>query len=84
MSDTAATTETSTAPVDLNINDIQNALRVIDFACDQGAFKGWDTISQVAQVRGRLVAFLQSVAPAPAEGEAEPEAAPAPDAPPAA
>lgn len=38
--------------------DIQNALKVIDFACDQGAFKGWSTIEQVQVVRTKLAAFV--------------------------
>lgn len=42
----------------LGLVDIQNALKVIDFACDQGAFKGWSTIEQVQAVRTKLAAFV--------------------------
>lgn len=42
----------------LGLVDIQNALKVIDFACDQGAFKGWSTIEQVQLVRTKLAAFV--------------------------
>ena len=41
----------------LGIQDIQNAVRIIDYAADQGAFKGWQTIEQVQNVRNRLAAF---------------------------
>lgn len=53
------TTVTSDATdVTLSLNDIQNAVKVIDFAADQGAFKGWATIEQVLVVRSRLNNFL--------------------------
>ena len=42
----------------LGIQDIQNALRIIDFAAEQGAFKGWSTINQVLAVRTRLEEFV--------------------------
>lgn len=44
--------------VNLTLTDIQNAVKVIDFAADQGAFKGWPTIEQVLIVRNRLTAFV--------------------------
>lgn len=44
--------------VNLTLNDIQNAVKVIDFAAEQGAFKGWGTIEQVLIVRNRLTAFV--------------------------
>jgi hypothetical protein len=74
MSDTIATTDTN--DLSLSLTDIQNALQVIDFAADQGAFKGWATIQQVLSVRNRLNAFLDAAAAAsaPAEGEAAVEA----------
>ena len=59
----------------LNIADIQNVIRVIDYACDQGAFKGWTTIEQVLLVRNRLNDFVLAVSPPeeskPEEVEAE-------------
>lgn len=57
MSDIA--TETPAADgLQLSFQDIQNALQVIDFACEQGAFKGWKTIEQVLSVRNRLDSFV--------------------------
>jgi len=56
----------SNAPMDganLSVSDIQNAIRVIDYACDQGAFKGWNTIEQVMIVRNRMNEFLKAVVP---------------------
>jgi len=42
----------------LGIQDIKNALSVIDYAAEQGAFKGWSTIEQVLAVRNRLNNFV--------------------------
>jgi len=42
----------------LGIQDIKNALSVIDHAAEQGAFKGWNTIEQVMAVRARLSNFV--------------------------
>lgn len=61
-----STTEEPTGP-SLGIVDVRNAVNVIDFACEQGAFKGWKTIVQVQEVRNRLVTFLEAVAPAQTE-----------------
>lgn len=47
----------------LNIADIQNAIRIIDYAADQGAFKGWNTIEQVLIVRNRMNEFLKATQP---------------------
>jgi hypothetical protein len=47
----------------LSVADIQNAIRVIDYAAEQGAFKGWGTIEQVLAVRNRMNEFLKAVAP---------------------
>jgi hypothetical protein len=55
-------TQPETAP-NLSIADIQNAIRVIDYAAEQGAFKGWNTIEQVLVVRNKLNDFLKVVAP---------------------
>lgn len=55
----------------IGIADLQNAVKIIDYACDQGAFKGWQVIEQVVSVREKLVAFLAAAAPAtPAEAPA--------------
>lgn len=47
----------------LSVSDIMNTVKIIDFACEQGAFKGWTTLENVARVRARLLAFIQNVAP---------------------
>lgn len=76
-----------TNDVVLSLADIQNAVKVIDFAADQGAFKGWQTIEQVLVVRSRLNNFIaaaqaqQTSTDAPEASEAT-DAAPAEAAPP--
>lgn len=75
----ATATPESTAPV-IQITDLQNAVQIIDYACEQGAFKGWKVIEQVIAVREKLAAFLAAAAPAPAPAEeapAKPAAKPA-------
>ena len=57
----------------LTLTDIQDAIQIIDFAADQGAFRGWDTIQKVFRNRTRLKAFVDAIAPAT---EAPEEAAP--------
>jgi hypothetical protein len=47
--------------VTLNFGDIENAVKAIDFACEQGAYKGWTTINEVSAIRNRLVLFLRNV-----------------------
>jgi hypothetical protein len=71
----------------LSLTDIENALKIIDYAADAGAFRGWEVINQVLMVRQHLAAFLAAAqaAQAAAEAEAAPattdDAAPAADAP---
>jgi hypothetical protein len=43
----------------LEIQDIANALKVIDYAADQGAYKSWDTIEKVLSVRNKIAAFVE-------------------------
>jgi hypothetical protein len=69
MTDTAAEVQQTEAPT-LGLQDIENTLKIIDFAAEQGAFKGWNTIQQVLAVRGKIAAFLtyaQENAEQPAE-----------------
>lgn len=68
--DTTLTESEIPADVNLSLNDIQNAVKVIDFAADQGAFKGWKTIEQVLVVRQRLNTFLEAAAAANPQSEA--------------
>ena len=44
-------------PESLNVTDIADAVKVIDYACEQGAYKGWHNIRQVLALRDRLEAF---------------------------
>lgn len=60
----AVTEEAATGPLtplQLSVGDIENAVKVIDFACEQGAFKGWQVVGEVMGIRNRLVTFLRSV-----------------------
>lgn len=58
----------------LQVQDLQNLLQIVDYAADQGAFKGWATMAQVFAVRQKLNAFLQAVAPKEAKEETKEEA----------
>lgn len=62
MSEAAQEAQIPAGPT-LGIDDIKNAVRIIDFAADQGAFKGWTVTEQVLLVRNRLNNFIKSVAP---------------------
>lgn len=61
-------------PLQLNVSDIEIAVKAIDVAADQGAYRGWQMITDVLVLRNRLVEFLKSlpVPPAP-EGDEIPE-----------
>lgn len=52
-----------------SLQDLENAVKVIDAACARGAFRG-EEMSGVGAVRDKLVAFITASAPqANAEGE---------------
>lgn len=78
MSDdtTATDTATPTGSSTLTYDDLAMVVKAIDYAADQGAFKGWQVIETVLGLRGRINAFLADHAPAPATDDATP----APDA----
>jgi len=59
--------ETPDGPT-LGIVDVRNAVNIIDYACSQGAFKGWETITQVMAVRNNLNSFVAAVSPPVEEG----------------
>ena len=63
-------------PAALGIEDIENAVNVIDYACEQGAFKGWNVIEQVNGVRNRLALFVKSVKPVKETEEAPASSSP--------
>ncbi len=65
MSETVQAPENG-APT-LNVVDIQNAVAVIDHAADNGAFRTWDTIVKVLEVRNKLSAFVAAATPKEAE-----------------
>jgi hypothetical protein len=44
----------------LNITDIADAVKVIDHAADQGAFRGWSNIRQILALRDRLDGFVSA------------------------
>jgi len=67
------TEETEATGPTLSIVDVRNAVNVIDFACNQGAFKGWEVITQVMGVRNNLNAFVQAVTPEKPEDEGSAE-----------
>ena len=45
-------------PVSLNISDIGDSVKIIDYAFEQGAFKGLENIRQIILVRDRLQVFV--------------------------
>ena len=47
-----------TSQVSLNVTDIADAVKIIDYAAEQGAYRGWDNIRQILAVRDRLDAFV--------------------------
>lgn len=46
-----------TPMIEFTPDDIHAAIMVIDLACSQGAFKGWENINKAYVVRERLMAF---------------------------
>ena len=48
----------SDQPANLNITDIADAVKVIDYASEQGAFRGWTNIRQILALRDRLDLFV--------------------------
>ena len=70
-----AQAQTTEGGIGLGLQDIANAVRVIDVCSSRGAVQG-DELSSVGQVRDRLVAFLnahqppaQEETPTPPEGK---------------
>ncbi len=48
------------ASPNLNITDIADAVKIIDYAAENGAFKGWANIRQIILVRDRLETFVSA------------------------
>ena len=61
-----------TAPVTLS--DVADAVKIIDYAADQGAFRGWTNIRQILAVRDRLEAFISTFSAAQEVNSTEPSA----------
>ena len=53
----------------LNIEDIALAIRVIDYASQQGAFRGWEETAVVMGLRNRLFAFWKAASARTGESE---------------
>jgi predicted acyl esterase len=53
----------------ISLVDLQNVVKIIDYAADQGAFKGWAVIEQVASVRQKINAFVEAATAAQAANE---------------
>jgi hypothetical protein len=53
---TSATTPTLDA---FTPDDLRAAVILIDYACEQGAFKGWENIQKAFTVRNRIAAFVE-------------------------
>jgi hypothetical protein len=66
-----AVTETPEAQPQLQLGDIEAAVKVIDHAANEGAFKGWQVMQEVLMLRNRLVTFVQAAMPAKEEGADE-------------
>lgn len=58
--------------INLNITDIADAVKIIDYAAEQGAFKGWNNIRQIIMVRDRLDLFVSAANAANATSTANP------------
>lgn len=55
----------------INITDLENVVKIIDHAADQGAFKGWAVVEQVLAVRNKIQAFVAAAQPQEQEAPAE-------------
>ena len=71
MSDVNQTPAATETPATISILDLANVVKIIDYAADQGAFKGWTVIEQVAGVRQKINAFVEAAQAAQAAQEAE-------------
>lgn len=43
----------------LSVDDIRELVKIIDYAVDQGAIKGWDNIKHVMTYRDKAALFVQ-------------------------
>ncbi len=64
------TTDTTPNPASFTPDDLRAAVILIDYACEQGAFKGWENINKAFAVRNRIASFVEQWA-AISESESE-------------
>lgn len=57
---TDVTNENTHLAPSIDLADLQNVVKVIDYACEQGAYRGWAVIEQVMAVRAKLTVFLNA------------------------
>lgn len=60
MTEQPMTEQPSSPNVSLNVTNIADAVKTIDHACENGAFRGWHDIRQVLALRDRLEAFVNA------------------------
>lgn len=53
------TTETTPTLTSFTPDDLRAAVILIDYACEQGAFKGWENINKAFAVRNRIASFVE-------------------------
>lgn len=63
QAETSVNESVENATPQLTLADVKNAVNIMDYAAEQGAFKGWEIISQVMQVRQRLATFVEVASP---------------------
>ena len=61
VNNTAPTEAEAPAPVQLGVQDLQNAAQIIDIAMSRGAFRA-NEAAQVGAVYNKIEAFIKSVA----------------------
>jgi hypothetical protein len=52
--------ENKNEKVDLTLVDLKNLLIILDYAANNGLFKGWETMKNVISLRERLDAFVKA------------------------
>lgn len=67
-----------TASVSLNITDIADLIKIVDYCAEQGAIKGWSNIRQCLAIRDRVDQFVTQAANAVEQQKSE-EIEPSPD-----
>lgn len=61
-----------TQMVNLNVTDIADAVRIIDYAAEQGAYRGWHNIRQIMILRDKLDAFVTAASAVTEQAEEKP------------